>query len=75
MIAESLTPKPGIREQNRHECDIARSRIDFRFWGKNGRAADITGMTEFDPRADIGGAEIPQRSTLLPRRDVLSLLG
>ena len=29
-------------------CDIARSRIDFRFRGKSGRAADITGMTEFD---------------------------
>src|SRR6266568_9327803 len=28
------------------ECDIARSRMDFRFRGKNGHAADITGMTE-----------------------------
>src|SRR6266436_7607732 len=34
MIAESLTPKPGIREHNR---------------GKSGRAADITGTTESDP--------------------------
>jgi hypothetical protein len=24
MIAESLTPKPGIREQNRHEADMPR---------------------------------------------------
>jgi hypothetical protein len=24
MIAESLTPKPGIREHNRHEADLAR---------------------------------------------------
>jgi hypothetical protein len=31
-----------------HECDIARSRMDVRFRGKSGRAADITGMTEFD---------------------------
>jgi hypothetical protein len=31
------------------ECDIARSRPDFRFRGKSGRAADITGTTEFDP--------------------------
>src|SRR5260370_1152805 len=27
-----------------------------RFRGKSGRAADITGMTEFDPQADIGPA-------------------
>src|SRR6266403_3380028 len=32
-----------------HECDIARSRMDVRFRRKSGRAADITGMTEFDP--------------------------
>jgi hypothetical protein len=31
------------------ECDIARSRTDVRFRGKNGHAADITGTTEFDP--------------------------
>jgi hypothetical protein len=31
-----------------HECDIARSRMDFRFRGKSGRAADITGTTEFE---------------------------
>ncbi len=30
------------------ECDIARLGINFRFRGKSGRAADITGMTEFD---------------------------
>jgi hypothetical protein len=29
--------------------DIATSWIDFRFRGKNGHAADITGMTESDP--------------------------
>jgi hypothetical protein len=32
-----------------HECDIARSRMDVRFRGKSGRAADITGTTEFGP--------------------------
>jgi hypothetical protein len=32
-----------------HKCDIARSRMDVRFRGKNGHAADITGMTESDP--------------------------
>jgi hypothetical protein len=31
------------------KCDIAKSRMDVRFRGKNGRAADITGTTEFDP--------------------------
>jgi hypothetical protein len=33
-----------------HKCDIARSRMDVRFRGKSGRAADITGTTDFDPR-------------------------
>src|SRR6266446_7078803 len=51
-----------------HECDIARSRLDFRFRGKNGHAADITRMTESDPKAVISRAEIPQRSSLLPCR-------
>jgi hypothetical protein len=33
-----------------HVCDIARSRMDVRFRGKSGRAADIAGTTEFDPK-------------------------
>jgi hypothetical protein len=37
------------------QCDIARSRMDVRFRGKSGRAADITGTTEFDPTSAIGG--------------------
>jgi hypothetical protein len=37
-------------------CDIARSRMDFRFRGKSGRAADITGTTESDPEGDISRA-------------------
>jgi hypothetical protein len=28
-------------------CDIARSQMDVRFRGKSGRAAGITGTTEF----------------------------
>jgi hypothetical protein len=32
----------GLLQHNRHECDIARSRMDLRFRGKSGRAADIT---------------------------------
>ena len=32
-----------------HLCDIARSRMDFRFRGKSGHAADIGAMSEFDP--------------------------
>src|SRR5260370_29153095 len=32
-----------------YECDIARSRMDVRFREKSGRAADVTGTTEFDP--------------------------
>ena len=34
-----MTPKPGIREHNRHIYDMARSQIDFRFGWKSGRAA------------------------------------
>src|SRR5215813_6492077 len=37
-----------LLQQNRHSCDIARSRIDFRFRCKSGHAADITAMTGFD---------------------------
>jgi hypothetical protein len=29
--------------------------MDVCFRGKSGRAADITGATEFDPDPDIGG--------------------
>ena len=41
-----------------HFCDIARSQIDFRFRSKSGRAADVTAMTEFDPKrtAAVGAA-------------------
>jgi hypothetical protein len=58
-----------------HECDIARSRLDFRFRGKNGHAADITGTTEFDPNAVMERAKMPQCSGLLPDDGVLSLVG
>jgi hypothetical protein len=44
-------------------------------WGESGRAADITAMTDSGPEADIGRIKIPQRSSLLPHRDVLSLFG
>jgi hypothetical protein len=38
-----------------HFCDIARSRMDVRFRGKSGRAADITGTAEFDPQESAPG--------------------
>src|SRR5438034_9818114 len=37
MIAESLTPKPGIREHNRHEADVPARSNDVCSWGKTGR--------------------------------------
>jgi hypothetical protein len=40
--------------------------MDVRFRGKSGRAADITGTTEFDPICDMGWIEMPQRGSLLP---------
>ena len=36
-----------------HFCDIAISRIDFRFWWKSGHAADVTATAELDPEANI----------------------
>src|SRR5262245_739106 len=33
-----------------HECDIARSRMDVRLREKSGRAAEITGTTELNPK-------------------------
>src|SRR6266404_4475047 len=42
--ALGLTIPPGVLW---HIRDIATSWMDFRFRGKNGHAADITGMTEF----------------------------
>jgi hypothetical protein len=45
-----------------HECDIARSRMDVRFRRKSGRAADITGTTEFDPTSDISRLRMGRRS-------------
>jgi hypothetical protein len=53
MIAESLTPKAGIREQNRSEADMRRCRDRI-----------VSGAD--DPEPDIGRIEIPQRSSLLP---------
>src|SRR6516165_5238095 len=47
MIAESLTPKPGIREQYRHKADIPRCLLDVRF----------------RPQADIEGSKIPHCSS------------
>jgi hypothetical protein len=41
--------------------------MDFRFRGKSGHATEIAPRTDFDPEADIGRIEIPQRSSLLHR--------
>jgi hypothetical protein len=41
MIAESLTPKPGIREHNR---------------GQTGKRFLVLSITGFDPTADLGCA-------------------
>jgi hypothetical protein len=48
-----------------HECDIARSQMDVRFRGKNGRAAEITGTTEFGPICDMGGSRLSQRKSIV----------
>jgi hypothetical protein len=40
--------------------------MDFRFRGKSGRAADITGMTEFGPNSDIERSLLLQCTALTP---------
>src|SRR5215831_13901883 len=50
--------------------DIARSRMDFRFRGKSGRAADITAMTEVDPSLP-SVANFPACTTRLCLHDVV----
>jgi hypothetical protein len=55
MVHLKRTDRRGWpNDRSWHECDIVRSRIDFRFRGKNGHAADITSMTEFDPEQTLG---------------------
>src|SRR5260370_28684307 len=41
MIAESLTPKPGIREQYRHKADIPGCLLFVRFRGQSGHQLAI----------------------------------
>jgi hypothetical protein len=36
-----------------HFCDMVRSRMDFRFRRKSGRAADIAPMAEVDPELTL----------------------
>ena len=62
MIAESLTPKPGIREQNRHEAAVRRVQNYVRFLGYSGREMLAVRVSHFDhPPA-------PARSALRLRR-------
>jgi hypothetical protein len=46
---ESPTKKAcnGLLQQNRHETDVLCVPTNVRSWGKSGRAADITAMTDF----------------------------
>ena len=39
--------------------------MDVRFREKNGRAADVTGMTEFDPTADIAASQRAHLAAML----------
>src|SRR2546428_11957120 len=47
MIAESLTPKPGIREQNRHKADVTRRLLFVRFRGQSGPQSAIGRYSRF----------------------------
>src|SRR5262245_13518585 len=55
-----------------HFCDIATSRMNFRFRWKRGRAAAITTMTEVGPEAVMGRFHILQcsdRPPWIPKQD------
>jgi hypothetical protein len=42
--------------------------MDVRFRGKSGRAADITGTTEFDPDSDMTASAVSCDHVPLPSR-------
>src|SRR5258705_7625125 len=50
MILESLTPRPGIREQNRHVSDMPTALSDVRFWRKTGSSQPTRKMTKVTHR-------------------------
>src|SRR5262249_48607144 len=57
--------RSGANVASWHSCDIAGSRMDFRFLRKSGRA-DITAMTETDPQPPTTKGAPPRRGTPLP---------
>src|SRR6516165_6156387 len=67
MIAESLTPKPGIREHNRHEADISRQACACPLSERSGHPVSVGSVPIWRkwPTAVTGRVEIPQRSNLL----------
>src|SRR4029077_18548920 len=48
MIEESLTPKPGIREHNRHTCDVVMPALAPLLGDRPN--TDIAAMTDFLPQ-------------------------
>jgi hypothetical protein len=69
MIAESLTPKPGIREQNRHKADMLVVSLDVRFRGDC--VAKVTAERLCNNRIGANGF-LNQRCALTP--DLESIL-
>jgi hypothetical protein len=49
-----------------HECDIARSRMDVRFRGKSGRAADMMRRAVARPRASSIYHAMPRGAYAVP---------
>src|ERR1700745_2137745 len=61
MIAESLTPKPRIREQNRHKADIPECLLFVRFRGEGGHQSAIALPSRFRAASTARASTRPAR--------------
>ena len=58
MFAESLTPRPGIREQNRHISEVTNEASGFRLGEQSGLNANVAETAAYDPNqtSDASGS-------------------
>src|SRR5262245_38387713 len=65
MIAESLTPKPGIRVHNQHISEVTNEASDFRLGGQSRLDTSVARTAAFDPLLPFGNrfcSDAQQRS-------------
>jgi hypothetical protein len=61
------TPKPGIREHNRHFSDEPAAPTNVRFQGESSRAAEIPRRQSLTPISDLQGPrQFPSGSQMCP---------